>query len=114
MNHFIPLDQAKKMTALYRQQKENILSDEYKGKDILSFSETFDAEAFRTLLSKEGCKSLRIYFGMDDGLKIHLITVGVNVNDEEMLAGDDVAIEEGATCPPICPPPPPPPSLNYD
>ena len=113
MNHFIPLDQAKKMTALYRKEKENILSADYKGKDILSNSETFDAEAFRTLLNKEGCKSLRIYFGMDDGLKVHLITVAVNEKGEEMLEGSDAAVEDGVLCPPICPTSPPY-NLNYD
>ena len=114
MNHFIPLDQAKKMTKLYRQQKENILADEFKGKDILSFSETFDAESFRTVLSKPGCTKLRTYFGMSDDLKVHVITVGVNANDEEMLDGDQSILEDGIQCPPYCPPPPPPPSLNFE
>jgi hypothetical protein len=114
MNHFIPLDQAKKMTKLYRQQKENILADEFKGKDILSFSETFDADPFRTVLNKQGCTKLRTYFGMSDDLKVHLITVGVNANDEEMLDGDDSILEDGVICPPTCPPPPPPDNLNTD
>lgn len=100
------------MTALYRQEKENILSDGFKGKDILSFSETFDADSFQAVLDKPGCMKLRTYFGMSDDLKIHLITVGVNEKGEEMLDGDQSIMEEGATCPPVCPPPPPPNNLN--
>ncbi len=114
MNHFISLDQAKKMTTLYRLEKENILSDLYKGKDILSFSETFDADSFLAVLNKPGCKKLRTYFGMSDDMKIHLITVGVNEKGEEMLDGINSILEDGIICPPICPPPPPPHSLNYE
>jgi len=113
MNHFISLDQAKQMTALYRLQKENILSDLFKGKDILSICETFDAAPFLTVLNKPECKSLRIYFGMSADLKVHAIVVGVNQNNEEMLQGDSI-IEVGAPCPPVCPTPPPPASLNFD
>ncbi len=113
MNHFIPLAQAKQMTALYRLQKENILSDPFKGKDILSICETFDAAPFLTVLNNPECKSLRIYFGMSADLKVHAIIVGVNENNEEILQGDSI-IEEGIQCPPICPKPPPPISLNFD
>ena len=116
MNHFISLDEAIKMTGLYRQHKENILSGEFKGKNILSFSETFDAEAFRTILSKKDCKSLRIYFGMSEDKKVHAIIVGVNENNEDMLptvkpgpgstanlaVGSEI-IEQGQLCPPVCP-----------
>ena len=78
MNHFISLDQAIQMTTLYRQQKENILSPEYRDKNILSICETFDAAPFLTVLAKPGCVSLRIYYGMSDDLKVHAIIVGVN------------------------------------
>jgi hypothetical protein len=115
MNHFISLDEAIKMTGLYRQHKENILSGEFKGKNILSFSETFDAEAFRTILNKKGCKSLRIYFGMSEDKKVHAIIVGVNENNEDMLPSAKESpgstanltvgeiIEQGQLCPPVCP-----------
>ena len=114
MNHFISLEKAKEMTALYRKEKENILSDEYKGKDILSFSETFDADSFLAVLNKPGCTKLRTYFSMGPDLKIHLITVGVNAEGVEMLEGNESILEDGVVCPPICPTPPPPPTLNYD
>ena len=102
------------MTKLYREQKEKILAAEFKGKDILSFSQTFDADSFRAVLNKPGCTKLRTYFGMSDDLNIHLITVGVNEKEEEMLTGDDSILEEGIQCPPVCPPPPPPDNLNND
>jgi hypothetical protein len=114
MNHFISLEQAKQMTALYRKEKENILSGGYKGKDILSYSETFDADSFLAVLNKPGCMKLRTYFGMSTDFKIHLITVGVNADDAEMLEGDESILETGALCPPVCPPPPPPDTLHYD
>ena len=115
MNYFISLDEAKKMTALYRQQKENILSQEYKGKDILSICETFDSEPFTSVLSKPECKKLRIYFGMSEDLKVHVIFVGVNENNEDLLPavstpGTTITFdigEQGQLCPPICPPPSP-------
>ena len=130
MKHFIPLEKAKKMTALYRKERE------HKEKIILPLSETFDAESFRTLLNKPGCVSVRIYYGMDDEKRLHAILVGVNDKNEDMLTiapnttgtvdsasgttagttGDssnttvnDVTedldiMEDGQSCPPICPP----------
>lgn len=113
------------MTALYRKEKENILSEEFKGKDILSVCETFDAAPFLHVLNKPECKSLRVYFGMSDDLKIHTIFVGVTEDNQDMLpvavAGTtamaantggtedeeqgNIIIEEGVSCPPLCPDP---------
>lgn len=114
MQHSISLEQAKEMTALYRAQKENILSNEYKNTGILSLSETFEAESLLAVLNQSGCEKLRIYFGMDTTLKVHAIIVGVNGSDEEILGGENSIMEEGTPCPPYCPPPPPPDSLNYE
>ena len=102
------------MTSLYRREKNNILNSEFRDREILPLSETFDAESFRVVLSNPECKSLRIYLGMNEDLKVRVITVGVNEKGEELLEGEQSILEEGATCPPLCPPPPPPPTLNYD
>ena len=117
MNQFIPLDQARQMTALYRAQKEGILSSVFRGHDLLSICETFDAQALLSVLNTPGCASLRIYFGMNDDFKVHAILVGVNENDEDMLPqtlsnslrassnGTTTGIiENGIVCPPTCPP----------
>ena len=123
MNHSITLEQAKQMTALYRKERENILVDQFKGRDILAICETFDAAAFHFMLGQPDCKSLRIYFGMGTDLKVHAIIVGVNSKNEDILPtvqssasstssttddDDDGPInEEGLRCPPECPPPSP-------
>lgn len=114
MKNFISLEQAREMTALYRQQKENILSSKYQGQEILINSETFEADAFRAVLAKPGCQKLRIYFGMTKNLQVRAVVVGVNTDGEEILDGSDSILEDAAPCPPYCPPPPPPPSLNFD
>ena len=119
MNHFISLDQAKQMTARYREQKDNILKPEFVQSGVLSISETFERAAFDRLLSQPGCTSLRIYNGMSEDLKLRAIIVGVNEKDEDMLpisqastlsagtatdSGDDdnVIVEIGTLCPPQC------------
>lgn len=112
MKHSITLEQARQMTARYRNEKENLLNGNYNGRDILSNSETFDAESVRSVLNQEGCKDFRIYYGMDENMKIHLINIGVDEKGVEILEGENSILETGIQCPPICPPPPPPPNLN--
>jgi hypothetical protein len=112
-NHFIPLDQAKTMTASYRANKEEILAGQYQAQNILPLSETFNREAVDQLVATQGCAGIRIYYGMDESLKIHAIIVAVNESNQDILpvsaqdtsasADDPVIIEEGQRCPPICP-----------
>src|SRR5438046_166391 len=119
MSNFISLEEAKKMIALYRNEKDKLQNGDYKGRQILPFSETFDGSQFPTLLDKPGIVGLRMYYGMKDDLTIHLIIVGVDKNNDDVinrnqnttksLDDNDMILEEGLTCPPICPPPPPPP-----
>lgn len=111
MNHLIPLNEAKEMTALYRANREKILSTDQQGKDILANCETFDAEAIQSVLKQEGCVKFRIYYGMKADLQVHAIMVGVNAADEDIIApgeaklmSDPIIIEEGIRCPPQCPP----------
>lgn len=121
VSHFISLDKAKEMTKKYRDEKENILIRELRDMGIMPVCETFNREAFDTLLQEEGCVGLRIYPGMDEYLKIRLIIVGVNAKGEDILpsgsssslsnlapAGDgNEIVEDGMRCPTICPPPSP-------
>jgi hypothetical protein len=115
MSQLIPLQQAVEMTTLYRKEKENILDPLFRNKNILALSETFDRSDFDIVLSEQGCVALRIYYGMDDSLKVHAIIVGVNDKDQDILpatemktpattGGDGSLIEEGTRCPDICPP----------
>ena len=119
--HFITMPQALAMTALYRSKKEDILDPAYREKDILFISETFDREAFDTLLSETGAAGLRFYLGMDENLQVRIIVVATDTNGNEILpdattlvepAGGAKIAEVGIRCPPTCPPPPPPQKLG--
>ncbi len=111
MNHFITLQEAIDMTTLYRQESENILKPAYQHQNILARSEAFDRAAFDTLLAKNGCAGLRIYYGMDAQLKVHAIIVATDANGNDILPaatvaaedGEDDIVERGIRCPDICP-----------
>ena len=113
MSKLIPLQQAVEMTTLYRKERENILEPKFKGQNILALSETFERVDFDAVLAEPGCVSLRIYYGMDESLKVHAIIVGVNDKNEDILPsaaaptladGDGGIVEEGTRCPDLCPP----------
>ncbi|MCW3074284.1 MAG: hypothetical protein JWP69_1353 [Flaviaesturariibacter sp.] len=116
MNHFISLALAEQMTGQYRTSYQTILKPEFEGDGILPLCESFDRAPFDTLLSKPGCTGLRIYYGMDEALKIHAIIVGTNEAGEDMLTTANTSglssaaepveeiIEKGNRCPDICPP----------
>lgn len=116
MSQFISLEKAVEMTSLYRQEKENILANDYRNQNILAISETFDRGVLDTLLAKPGCASIRIYYGMDETLKVHAILVPVNESNEdilpvvpagnELMEGSDIG-EQAYRCPEQCPPPSP-------
>src|SRR5688572_3618245 len=111
-NHFISLEQAKKMTKKYRDNKKSLVANE---KSDLPISETFDRAAFDALLAQPGCVKVRAYYGMDENTGIHLVFVGVNEKDEDMIAiqafndsaetstvpEDAVILDGGIRCPPI-------------
>lgn len=113
MKHFIPLDQAKKLTKNYRHKRERMVRDEYRGPKTLPICETFDRAAFDALLAQPGCTSVRIYLGMDEGHEVKLIAVGVNEKGQDMLPDANITadftaetgliVEEGARCPEECP-----------
>lgn len=123
MPNFISLEKAKKLTSTFRGKKEKILDSGFKGKNVLPVCETFPRAAFDTVLAKDGCVGLRIYFAMDETNLVRLVIVGVNDKDEDMITktesntmmrsttegegeGEkDEIIEEGMRCPTICPPP---------
>jgi hypothetical protein len=112
-SHFISLQQAIEMTSLYRAEKENILAPKFRDQGILPICETFDRNAFDSLLAESDCIRIRTYFCMDTNLNVKLVIVGVNSNNEDILpagntlSGGEEIVEEGQRCPPYCPPPSP-------
>jgi hypothetical protein len=126
-DHFISLEEAKKMTKKFRGDKDKIVKDEYKGKHLLPNCESFDRAAFDKLLQREDCKGVRIYYGMkEEDKRVHAIIVGFDADGKDILPRegivadgiDECMIENGSQCPPNCPPPselnPPPPPPDLD
>lgn len=110
--NLVPVSRANEMIALYRENKETILAPNYKKTDVLAFSETFNADDVRLLLSQPGCVGFRIRYGMDDKLWLHAILVGVDANGNDIviqnpgfgLKGDGgYVVEDASRCPPDCP-----------
>lgn len=118
MDHFIPLEQAREMTRRFRENRDNVLVPEYKGRYLIPDAERFDRSAFDRVLAQPGCTALRIYYGMDENLDVHAIIVGVDENNRDQLPpasthtsdtteGSDSTdepqiIESGQRCPPEC------------
>ncbi len=110
-DHPISLATAIDMTTLYRANREAILATTYQGMDILPLSETFNRDSIDALLSFTGCAGIRIYYGMDENKQVHVLLVGVNISNEDLLPAvneteedEPEIIERGQRCPPACPP----------
>lgn len=109
MSH-IALTTAEDMTALYRQEKENILDSNYRDKATLAICETFDIAEVQSVVNQTGCEKLRIYYGMDTNYKVHAILIGVDENDDDIMPGNTLPLgitnilEEAVRCPSQCPP----------
>ncbi len=114
MSQFISLTKAIEMTTLFRKNKEEVLQEQFRNKNILVTSETFEKSQVEKILAKEGCVKLRVYFGMDDEFKVHAILVPVNEKNEDILPvlmsseladKEEDIVDTGMRCPPDCPPP---------
>jgi hypothetical protein len=109
---FITLAQAVEMTTRFRQNKNSVISSSFSGQEIIAICDKFDRTIFDKLLGKADCAAIRIYYGMDESLRIHPILVAVDSNDADILPGsnveegDDIG-EESLRCPPFCPMPSP-------
>jgi hypothetical protein len=107
MKNTISFETAKAYIERFRSNRDNIEVPEFKGS--LSFSETFEVEAFKALVDQPGCVGVRIYYGMKDDLKICAVIVGVNAENQDVV-GDyrtgerDIIIEDSELCPPVCAP----------
>jgi len=107
-DHKISFQIAIEMTRLYMENKDKILVPDVLCKHILSISETFNREAIDRLLAQPKCAGLRIYYSMDESLKLHAILVGVDENIKDILsasAGSEDGfeiVEDRRLCPPAC------------
>ncbi len=113
-DHSINLDEAKKMTKRFREQKDAIMRDEHQGKHLIPHCESFDRVAFDKLLQREDCKGVRIYYGMKEGdHRIHAVIVGFDAEGKDILptgniamdGTDPIIIDQGTACPTLCPDP---------
>lgn len=122
MNHEISFETAIEMTSRYRSNRDTVLKEEYQQGAILPICETFDKASIEALLSQTGAASLRVYYGMDSGLKLHAILVAADESDEDILpktatnnnlneSEEGLILEDAQRCPPYCPPTSP---LNDD
>ncbi len=101
-DNFISLSQAKEYTKKYRESLNDMLTNDYKG--ALSYCETFDANAIKSLLDQEGCVSFRAYYGLNENNQVCSIFVGVDENFEDILSGEkSIIVDRGHTCPDKCP-----------
>lgn len=112
-DHSIRLEEAKRMTKRFREQKDAIMKDEHKGKHLIRHCESFDRAAFDKLLQNENCKGVRIYYGMKENEhQVHAIIVGFDADGKDLLplgniamdGTDPIIIENGSGCPTDCPP----------
>ena len=120
MGRFIPVDEARVLTARFRSEKENILQPKYQNLDLLPVCESFSRGNFDSLLGFDGCVGIRVYLGMDENLKLRVILTAFNESFQDILPGVQSAemgaafdpppnggtVEDGARCPDICPHPP--------
>jgi hypothetical protein len=92
MNNRIDLARAKKMISHFRNNKGKVIHPNYSGKHILHDCETFDRAAFDQMLNQKGCEKVRLYYGMDDEMRIHAIIIGVDAEGKEILPKQAAAV----------------------
>ena len=111
-SHFISTATAIDLLSRFSANRDSVLQTGYQNQNLLPLSETFNLEDLNVLTGQEGCAAIRIYYGMDDTLKLHAVLVAVNAGNEDILPSatslldaEDIILEEGQRCPVICPPP---------
>jgi hypothetical protein len=89
-DHSISLQDAVALTSRYQQRNPNAVKAEFFGRD-----------AIKAILDQEGCVGIRIYYGLDENGKNHLVLVGADADENDLHEG--VLAERAQQCPPICP-----------
>ena len=106
IDHEISLQEAIAMTRRFRTEIQSMLKPEYAGIDMLPLSETFKKSILVELGRQAECVAIRSYLGMDENNHVRWIFVGVDDNNNDILArgherGGHI-FEYGQRCPPIC------------
>lgn len=111
MKNLMPLSDGKLMVKTYLDNKSKVFTGEF----TLPNTETYDSEAFVTLLNQPDCVQVRIHYGMNENNVICAIFVGVDSNGNEITiknngnsgnieGTEEYVIELSTKCPPNCPP----------
>src|SRR5690349_16834536 len=105
-NHEISLEEAIELTTRFRSNIQAILKPEYAAIGILPICETFRKSVFEILAAQPGCVAIRTYLGMDTENLVRLVFVGVDDDNNDILANTHeeagYIFEYGQRCPPIC------------
>ena len=59
----------------------------------------FGINKINTILSQRGCVGVRIYYGLDNGIK-QLVMVGVDANQNDLCNG--IILDRSSPCPTYC------------
>lgn len=106
IDHEISLEEAIEMTTRFRGEIQSMLKPEFSAIGVLPISETFNKSIFEDLVIQTGCVAVRAYLGMDENNRVRLLFVGVDDNNNDILASTDeqggYIFEYGQRCPPIC------------
>ncbi|MEO1053204.1 MAG: hypothetical protein AAFX87_21405 [Bacteroidota bacterium] len=101
----IDLRKAKRWTKRYREQcRENGEKNPIK-------AHFFGCDIINDILAEEGCKGIRIYYGLNDDGEKQLLLVGAKADHNNILpsevGGKDgasgIIADDSATCPTVCP-----------
>jgi len=110
--NLIPLSEAVKMTSIFRTDSNSVLDPAYQDMGILPTCESFDKSCFVKLFTDINCVGVRVYLAMDERLRVKLVIVGVNAQNEDVYIKlnpnepleESYVIENGVRCPDSCPP----------
>ena len=105
-NHDICLEEAIELTTRFRANIQSMMKPEYAAIGALPICETFKKSIFNILAALPGCVAIRSYLGMDANNQVRLLFVGVDDENNDILADthDETGyiFEYGQRCPPIC------------
>lgn len=104
MSEFIGITEAAGMTSQFKTNRNVILGSGYQNLDLLPINETFTKTQVISMLDNTGCEGLRVYYGMDAENKLHVLLVGVDSENKDILPENEepgnFILERGVRNPP--------------